>query len=242
MRYCIQVKMKKNLVIHKGAVVTLDNALIRACHGLSLNEKRIIMYAVAKSNSKNRAPDKNLLISAKEFGEMYKLDPSNAYSMLKEAGKNLYNRSISWSTDAYLVHQRWIQRCKYWENEGYFELKWSDDIMPYLFKITKSFTRYRLSQASALRSIHAWKLLELMEQFRENTGYVILEAEELYNILDLSIYQRKDFAQVRRIIDPAIKELKEKEGYKIYYETKKRGRKVSKIVFNVNRNLEPRLL
>lgn len=56
--------------------VTMTNALTRSGHGLTLAEKRIVMMAVSKLNSREEAPANNALttrITAMEFASFFSL-------------------------------------------------------------------------------------------------------------------------------------------------------------------------
>ena len=91
-----------------------------------------------------------------------------------------------------------------------------------------------------MRSTYSWKLLELLTRF-QSTG----KAE--YTIEDFKASMAappslSDFGQVkRRIIDPAVKELQEKDGWLIQWMPIKAGRKVKSLSFTFMRDPQGRL-
>jgi plasmid replication initiation protein len=231
--------------------VTMSNALTRAGQGLSLSEKRIVMLAVSKLDSMKILRPGDVLASVKitaaEYAETYGLDPSSgvAYEALQDAAKALYNRSITFFEPAHKrggktlkpirTDMRWVGRCQYHEGEGWVQLAWWPELVPSLVGLRKQFTTYQLQQASALRSVYSWRLLELLTRFK-STGKAEYTIEDFKASMDAPA-SLSDFGQVkRRIIDPAVKELTEKDGWLIQWEPIKAGRKVKSLRFTFMRD------
>ena len=100
--------------------------------------------------------------------------------------------------------------------------------------------RQRTQQASALRSGYSWKLLELLMRF-ESTGWAEYTIEDFKASMDAPP-SLSDFGQVkRRIIDPAVKELTEKDGWLIQWQPIKAGRKVKALRFTFMRDPQGQL-
>jgi len=227
--------------------VTMSNALTRAGQGLTLSEKRIVMLAVSKLDSMRIVRPGDVLASVKitalEYAETYGLDPSSGltYEALQDAAKALYNRSITFFEPAHKrggkplkpirTDMRWVGRCQYHEGEGWVQLAWWPELIPSLVGLRKQFTTYQLQQATALRSVYSWRLLELLMRFK-STGMAEYTVEDFSASMDAPPSLKRDFGQVkRRIIDPAVKELNEKDGWLIRWEQIKAGRKVKSIRF-----------
>ena len=137
---------------------------------------------------------------------------------------------------------RWIGSAKYQQGEGWVELAWWPDLMRHLVGLKAQFTSYQLQQASALRSTYSWKLLELLTRF-EGTGWAEYTIEDFAAAMDASEKQRADFAAIRRkIIEPAVKELADKDGWLIHWRPIKAGRKVAAVRFEFRRDPQGRLL
>jgi plasmid replication initiation protein len=121
------------------------------------------------------------------------------------------------------------------------QISWWPDLIPSLTGLKKQFTTYQLEQASALRSVYSWRLLELLMRFK-STGVAEYTIEDFATSMDATEKQKADFAKIRtKIIEPAIKELQEKDGWLIDWEPIKTSRKVTAIRFNFRRN-DQRLL
>lgn len=137
---------------------------------------------------------------------------------------------------------RWIGSAKYQKSEGWVELHWWPALLRHLTGLKRQFTSYQLKQASALRSIYSWKLLELLMRFETN-GWAEYIIEDFSTSMDATEKQRANFAAVRhKIIEPAVKELTEKDRWLITWKPLKAGRKVAKLHFEFKRNPQGRLL
>ena len=236
-------------------LVTMSNALTRAGHGLTLSEKRIVASAVAKLDSRRALPPGEVprtRITAAEYAETFGVDLDTAYDQLQDAAKQLYKRSITFFEPAFrrngkplppsMVQMRWVGSVKYQKGEGWVELAWWPDLLRHLLGLKKQFTTYQLQQASALRSAYSWKLLELLMRFKD-TGRAEYTIEDFCASMDATEKQRADFNNIRRrIIEPAVKELTEKDGWLIQWTPIKAGRRVAGVRFSFMRNPQERLL
>jgi plasmid replication initiation protein len=230
--------------------VTMSNALTRAGHGLTLAEKRLITLAVSKLDSMKIMRPGEMLpsvkITAAEYAEQADCSMPTAYQALQEAAKNLFERKLTFFEPAHKRNgkplkpirndMRWVGRCKYHEGEGWVQLAWWPDLIPSLVGLRKQFTSYQLKQAAALRSVYSWRLLELLTRFK-SSGMAEYTIEDFATSMDATEKQRENFNNIkRRIIEPAVKELTEKDGWLIDWEPIKAGRKVKSVRFTFKRD------
>ena len=152
-------------------------------------------------------------------------------------------RTLSWQiTDGKKIGTRttiWVQGYDYFKDEGYVKFKFSEYVFPFLLEQEREFTKYQLKQAAALRSIHSWRLLELFEQMRGNdkNGWLSISIEEFWHAMEATESYKANFSLLRRkVIEPAVKELSEKDGWLIEWEARKRGRKVVTLLFKFQRD------
>lgn len=235
--------------------ISMSNALTRAGQGLTLAEKRIVAAAVSKLDSRRAPPGGETpvtRITAAEYAETFHVDPNTAYEQLQAAAKTLYSRSITFYEAAHRrngaplpptkVQMRWVGIVKYQIGEGWVELHWWPDLLPHLTALKGQFTTYQLQQASALRSIYSWRLLELLTRFK-STGWAEYDIEDFATAMDATEKQRENFNNIkRRIIEPAVAELNAKDGWIIEWEPIKSGRKVKAVRFTFERDPQGRLL
>lgn len=233
--------------------VTMSNALTRAGHGLTLSEKRTIAVAVSKLDSRRLlAPGEvpHTKITAAEYADLFDVDTNTAYEQLQAAAKALYSRSVTFYEPAHKrngkplpptkVQMRWVGETHYQVGEGWIEIYWWPRLLPHLTGLQRQFTSYKLRQASALRSAYSWKLLELLMRF-ESTGFAEYTIEDFATAMDAPP-SLSDFAQVkRRIIEPAVKELRAKDGWVIHWKPIKAGRRVAAVRFEFERDPQGQL-
>lgn len=235
--------------------VNMSNALARAGHGLSLSEKRVVFIAISKLDSRRVAvrPDelRSTRISAAEYAEVFGVDSHTAYDQLKASADSLYQRSITFfeaahrrngkPLEATINKMRWVGRAKYHKNEGWIELVWWPEVLPHLTLLKRQFTQYQLEQTGALRSEYSWKLLDLLMRFK-STGWAEYTIEDFATSMEATEKQKADFAAIRRkMIEPAVAELTQKDGWQIEWEPIKAGRRVKAVRFDFKRDPQFRL-
>ena len=243
----MKAKISMEEKINSKQLVTMSNALTRAGHGLSLAEKRIVFIAMSKIDPRKPVPLDNhgihtTRISASEYAKLAECEMHTAYEALKDASKVLYSRSITFFEPAHKrkgseliqVHMRWVGEVHYHEKEGWAELLWWPKLLPHLMGMRGQFSSYQLQQATALRSTYSWKLLELLNRFKD-TGWAEYTIEDFFTSMDAPP-SLQDFGQLRRrVIEPAVKELTEKDGWSITWEPIKAGRRVKALRFEFER-------
>lgn len=243
--------------------VSMSNAIIRSAQGLSLPEKQIIMLSLSKLDSRKFHGKDNLprvRLTAAEMVEAFDIDQSDAYKYLKQAGDHLYERSLVFREQApartksgrksgeMVMRCRWIGSQKYHDGEGWMEMVFWPEIVPHLTALKQRFTSYQMKQVASLRSMYSWRLLELLMQYagrdKENAnGAVLIDIGDFHHAMDVTEKQAANFNNIRRrIIEPAIAELKKKDNWLIDWKPIKRGRRVAQIQFRFARNPQMSLL
>lgn len=228
----------------QGKDVVMANALTRSAQGLNLAEKRIIFAVIAKMGGNFG----EVFLYATEYAKTFDLKENQAYEQLKQTVDAMRTRYFSLAIpDRKGVMKwkiNWFSSIGYHDGEGKIGLKFNADVIPYLYDLEQEFTRYKLKQACALRSVYSWRLLELFEQFTANggTGWLTISVEDFCNAMEATETHRKNFKDLRtKIIEPAINELVKKDNWMIGFEPVKEGRKVVRLRFDFERNPQPTL-
>jgi len=220
--------------------IVMANTLVRSAQSLSLAEKRLLFASVAKMG--NRFGE--VILTASEYAETFEMPINQAYEQMKSAVKNMRLRYFTLNVPDRKGVMRWeinwLQKIGYEDGTGRVGLRFTEDILPYLYDLTREFTKYKLKQACALRSVHSWRLLELFEQ--QSSGWLNITVENFCHAMEATDTHRKNFNQLfTKIIQPAIKELTEKDGWLIGFEIAKNGRKVHMLKFTFERDPQGRL-
>jgi len=233
--------------------VSMSNTFARAAQGLNLAQKRVIALAMALTDS---VPAKDLLngsqhgwtvrLNAHDYAETYDVDANTAYEQLKATSRSLL-KSL-WRIDEpgkkgkkTITEGQWLSLAKYHEGQGMVDVTFHHYAAPHLLALRSEFTTYKLKQAAALRSIYAWRLLECLQSWRDK-GRWTPSIDEFHKAMEPPPSCRTDFGNLRmRIIDPAIKELRDKDGMVIEWAPVKAGRKVTGLDFKFRPDPQMRL-
>lgn len=240
----LQVKEDRHL---SERHVTLRNDLVAASHGLrTLAEQRIVKSCAAKLDSIRLDEGRyKVKLTAAEYAETFRIDPTTAYEQLKAVSKTLLDRVIRREEQGrrgLKVHlDHWVSGITYHEGEAWVELRFSHEATPYLLALRGNHTTYLLKQAAGLRSIYSWRLLEMLMQFKD-TGWRQMDVEDFAKAMDAKPSHLKNFKDLRRwVIEAAVKELTEKDGWLIDWKPIKAGRKVTALRFDFKRDPQGRL-
>lgn len=224
--------------------VNMSNALARSAHNLSLTEKRVIACGIASTNSMSGKDATmavlhggwRIRISAVEFAEFANLDPKNAYKQLKDAAQTLKGRTWSVQQGKKTTHTAWMGQVVYHDGEGWIELDFSNYTAPHLLALKKNFTSYKLAMGSALRSVYSWRLMECLMSWK-STGVWHVTLEGFHHSMDTTPSHKKNFGALKqKVIDPAIRELRDTQNMVIDYKVIKAGRKVASLIFTFEPN------
>lgn len=232
--------------------VNMSNALTRSAHGLTLAEKRIVAACIAKTD---QVPNMGQVrqrgawlvrLSAADYAETFGVDRNTAYEQLKGASETLFSRYIRTtrpSRKGIVEYKfRWVGGVRYHEGEGWVELDWWHEVVPHLFGLRSEFTSYKLKQASALRSAYSWRLFEVLQSW-QGTGRYQPNIEDFCLAMDVPDSYKKNFKELRRrVIEPAVSELIQKNNMVITWATQSAGRKVIALDFKFCPNPQQSLL
>ena len=233
--------------------VSMSNSIARSAQGLTLVEKRIIALGMAKTDS---VPAKDLILagregwkirfSAAEYSETYDVSLDAAYQQMKSAGDHFLKRTVrrlETNHKGQIIEHKsnWLSGTTYHHGEGWVEIRFSREVAPDLLGLRSKFTSYKLKQASALRSVYAWRLFECLQSWKQK-GIWSPTVDEFAHAMEAPSSCLKNFGQMRiRVLEPALKELREKDNMEIKLDLKKSGRKVTDLIFKFSQNPQGQL-
>lgn len=245
------LKPRTDVPIRERAV-SMSNALARGAQGLNLSQKRIIALALSATDS---LPARDLMsgqmhgwtirLLAGDYSETYGVDPDTAYDQLK-AGANSLLKAL-WRTvetgrrGPTITEGQWLSLAKYTKGAGQVDVTFHPHIAPHLLALRTQFTTYKLKQAAALRSIYAWRLFECLQSWSDK-GLWSPSIHEFQASMEAPPACRLNFKDLRvRVIEPAVRELREKDSMLIDWEPIKSGRKVTGLTFKFKKDPQGRL-
>ncbi|WP_144481464.1 replication initiation protein [Cytobacillus oceanisediminis] len=210
-------------------LVTKANMLIEANYKLGVVEQKLIL-CLASNIQPTDSDFKTYTLSIKEFHQLLGLKGSPKYSELRQITKELMQKVFEIRLGRKVAQVAWLSYVAYNESEGTIDIRFDPFLRPYLLKLKKEFTSYKLENVVKLKSSYAIRIYELLKQYerlQERTFLLadlrkILGAEEIYPAYG-------NFKQ--RVLVPAQKELKLKTDITFEIEESKEGKRVQKIKF-----------
>lgn len=223
--------------LHSQTKVRQHNDLIEACYSLSLNEKRLILIAVSKLNSRMPMPDQPIFIEVEEFQHLCGMRAkSTAFEALEEAAEALWERTINLVPIGRRQQEvdkiRWVEGVKYIKGGGHVRLEFSRKVAPFLTELTTRFTTYELRQALALSSFYSMRMYELAAQFK-GTEERTVTLERLRDLLDMGDKYPRTNSFIQRVITPSVADINKHTDLKIAVKPIRRGRMVLGFSFDI---------
>ena len=223
--------------------VTKANDLVEASYKLTLNEQRVLLMAIANIDSRKPLLRKYYFqISARDFAETFGIEIKHAYEALEDAAKRLLKQIVQTYDRKNKVREQfhWVFHVKYFNGEGFVELGFSPNIIPYLTLLSQRFTSYELQHITQLNSSYAIRLYELLKQFAQ-TGERVIPLEQFKQRLELVDQYPRFFDLKRRVIQPAVNEINAYTDLEVKWDTVRKGRKVMSLMFTFNETKQTKL-
>jgi plasmid replication initiation protein len=148
--------------MEKELSVTKSNALIESAYRLSLTEMQVVLYGISLINPVQKIFPLTYRIDINRFSEIFNRAHKDIYTEVKDAViKRLWERDFSYiDKDGNTVTLRWLTKITYEDKSGYLEIKFSEEIQPYLHELHNNFTKYYISEISKFKSIYSIRLYE----------------------------------------------------------------------------------
>lgn len=226
----------------KEMIVRKSNSLIQKSRfSLSLQEQKIILYIISKIKPFD-TEFKECSFTVKEFCETCNIDISSGknYDDIKNAIKNIADKSIWVNIEGADVLLRWIEKARIQDN--IIIIRIDDDMKPFLLELNSNFTMYELVWTLHFKSKYSIRLYELVKSihyFELRPYSRIYTLEELKTLLGAENYDYSNFKL--RVLDVAIKEINTVSdkivSYKVVKRIKKKVEEIELTVCSVD-NLE----
>lgn len=228
--------MKNELEIIKG------NDLIQAKRSLHLTsrEKKLVSYMVA-CVSPYDDDFKEYTFPVSEFANFFNITDKNVNKEYERIATGIMSKPFTVENDLEKFTACWLAEAAYDKRTKEMRFRFTPRLKPYLIKLKKYYTRYRMINLIHLENCHSEAMYELLKQF-ENIGQRRLELEELRNILGLG-KKYPLYSNFRaKVLEPTVKEINEFTDISVSYKEEKKGRKVAAILFKIWADVENKYL
>ena len=206
-----------------NSLVVKSNKLIEARYNSTLNEQKLVLYAVSRLDT---SKDKFNILELETVDFMELLNTTVLrYTEIRELVAGLMSKQVRIETDEMDLVANWVSSIKYIKNSGIIELEFSENLIPYMLQLKERFTRYQLKNILYLRSKHSIRIYELLKQYQK-IGHRSFTIEELKKLLMIEgrYKQFRDFN--KSVLKLTQDEINELTDINIDIEHVKRGRKV----------------
>jgi plasmid replication initiation protein len=238
---------KDTTMNNKNELVVKSNRLVEASYRLTLAEQRIILFAIAEARrtQKGLSADDFVTIQAADYAVMFDIPLKQAYEQIKEATRTLFRRYVVLydthpaSGKPRMTEVRWLSSASYIDGAGTIQLRFAQDMVPYITRLEAEFTRYKLEKVAMMSSAYAIRLYELLMQWG-SSGQREIELEWLKKTLMVdSNYERLDNFK-KWVIDVALAQINEYSDLTASYTQRKTGRNVTHLIFTFSPKEQPK--
>jgi len=171
-------------------------------------------------------------LTAKEFSEIFNVDLSTCYGILKQAVDKLMKTDIKIEKpyDKGFWRINICSMAEYNKNNGFITIKFTDDIMPYLSQTRRRFILYNLKEIANFGSLYTTRLYELIQEFKE-TGWMLKSIDQLRDTFAVGD-KLKTYADFKKYtFAHACQEINDNYNIGLRFEEIKEGRKVVAVKF-----------
>ena len=226
----------------KKELVVKSNRIVEASYRLTLNEQRIILYAIcrAREEQKGLFPDLPVTITAESFTKQFpSIEKGSVYGQLKDAMNALYARSVTiHDTDpatgkARVKETRWLSEKAYIDGAGHVQVIFTPQIIEHIARLEREFTSYQLEKVGQMTSAHAIRIYEMLAQYKE-IGTRELNLKWLRETLQIANDEYKLTADfTRKVLDVSVEQINKHSDLKVSYEPKKTSRAITSFFFKI---------
>lgn len=227
---------------------SLSNTLLNSVYDLNIVEKNIILMILGNISSKQEGNNDWYTMSIDDYALMRGISKEDAYHVLKVECNRLFDRYIlikDWPKKGFTAKLRWVQAVSFNKEDRTVMVKWSDDIMPFLFKLKDKFTELYLEEVIPIDSKYTARLWDLLSQHRYQglVGSKAVDIQWLIATWHIPESCRELKFLKSKVLKPAIRELDARKlGTVTIRDGKKEGRKVTELIFDYTLKDKPKKL
>jgi plasmid replication initiation protein len=226
----------KNLEVKKSQ--NLINSSFKL-NSLSLKLVTTLISVVQEENKNNE-----YTINTSNFKELFGIKSNKYIELIEKSINEILSKqsAIKYTIDNKVHIGYWVYNISY--DAGQISFKLNDNLLPFILDLKEKYLKYNLKNILTLKSEYSIRIYEILKdeynlKSRYSSKAVELELKidtmrEMFLIPKDSYQNFKDFRV--RIIEKAQKDLLEHTDIKFLWKTKKTGRKVTSISFEIYPN------
>jgi plasmid replication initiation protein len=226
-------------------LVVKSNRLVEASYRLTLNEQRIILYAICRGREEDKLLLSNVpvVITAEAFSKQFpSIEKGSVYGQLKEAMNSLFSRSVTIhdidpaTKKARVKETRWISEKAYIDGAGHVQIVFTPEVIKYMTRLETEFTSYQLEKVGNMTSAYAVRMYELLAQHKD-IGNRMINLTWLRETLQIAPDEYKLTTNfIRKVIDVAVDQINKHSDLTVSYKPIKTSRAITDFAFKIKTN------
>lgn len=218
--------------LRRQKVIKANELIQHRTHMLSVQEQKIILFLISQLKPDQKEFEYQTF-DIIDFCEACGIDASQGknYADLRKSVQTLSDKSmwvIGQETDTLM---RWISNAKIEKGQGKIEIRFDEEMKPFLLELKNRYTQFDLIYTLTMRSKYSVRLYEILKSYEKIGAPVQLSLDRFQQLIGSEYGRWQDIK--RRIVEPAIKEINEVGDLRVLYTTKKKGKAIVGITFSV---------
>lgn len=214
-------------------VIKANELIQQRTHMLSVQEQKIILFMISMLTPGQKEFEYQTF-DIIDFCDVCGIDNTSGknYEHLRKAVQNLSDKSmwvVGRETDTLM---RWISNAKIEKGSGKIEIRFDEEMKPYLLELKDRYTQFDLIYTLTMRSKYGVRLYEILKSYERLNEPVVFTIDRFQAIIGSTYDRWQDIK--RRIIEPAVNELNEVSDLQVSYRYKKKGKSVVEVIFDVS--------
>lgn len=217
----------KDLEIFKG------NHLIQAkpTKHLTAREKKLVSYMVASINPYDD-DYKEYSFPVTDFARFFNITDKNVNKEYEKIAKGILSKPFTVDTPEETFTVSWLSEATYVKECKEIRWRYTPKLKPYLIRLKKYYTKYRMINLIHLDNCHSESIYELLKQ-HEKLGHRDITIDELRDYLALQKKYPLYSNLKAKVIAPAVAEINQFTDINCSYKECKKGRKIVSLKFSI---------
>lgn len=223
--------------------VTKMHPVVHASYAMTVNEQRVLLACICQIDPRYAMPDgKTYILTIEQARDLFYTDKDarNVYKDLSRAVEKLYERDVKIALpNGDTLQTRFVQSIVWSPDNLQIQVKFADDIKPYLSELKNNFSSYKLKNIVQLTSVYAIRLYEwLVSWASQNQTYKDLPLDELREKLDLGEKYKQVGELKSKVIQVAVTQINENTDFQVDVSYKKFKREIRWVQFTFRQKPE----
>ena len=156
-------------------LVTKSNYFImNSSYDLSLQEQKLILTLASMVQPKDEE-FKPYIFKINEFMKLLEVEDKSKYTEIPKITKELMKKVFEIQEGKKIIQVAWLSSAEYEKGSGRVELQFSPKLKPYMLKLNKLYTSYKLANILNMKSKYSPRIYEFLKcnEFKKDRKSVV---------------------------------------------------------------------